>query len=291
MKRKTFALIFVVALIVPITFFLVACGGNGLRDQDSLSINFVQLRVGETFQLATGGGSGTGDVTFELLESGTATAIVSSSGYVSEISSHGTLSIRATKAADSKYKSAIATRAFDVAVSAPKNLRMEGSILRWDEVPGATEYTIGFENWGRGISEPFYDIAKYELRIGEVMQFSIYARDGNLRPYSLPAIFDFDVDFTQLNPPQNIEVDLDASCITWDTVPFASRYRITLYDEHGQPSPSVFTVNTNRLDFGSSAVLGGNKTLRIEALRNPTVGEIINCPIEDSDPSEFIEIK
>ena len=100
--------------LFSLALVLLACGvvltgcdlfGSKLKDQETLTITAVaNKKIGDTFQLATTGGSGTGAVTYEKV-SGTAT--ISSAGAVSEITVAGDIVVKAKKAADKDYKEAI----------------------------------------------------------------------------------------------------------------------------------------------------------------------------------------
>jgi len=103
-KLKTFSL--ALALIACSVLF-IACGNNesGMIDQETLTVNAVAgKKFGDAaFQLATTGGSGEGEVTFALV-SGPAT--VTPGGLVT-VTGAGSIVVKATKAADSKYRSAV----------------------------------------------------------------------------------------------------------------------------------------------------------------------------------------
>jgi len=110
MKKAVLFGILCVIVIGASVFFLTGCFGNNdqndtdPRDQVPLTINAVTGKIYgmPDFTLTTTGGSGTGAVTFTL-QSGDGIATVSEQGVVSIIMS-GDIVVRATKAADNRYR-------------------------------------------------------------------------------------------------------------------------------------------------------------------------------------------
>jgi len=151
---------FAVALIfVTCGIGMSACSlfGSNLRDQEELTIGEVgHVRVWETFQLMTSGGSGTGEVTFELVSG---TAVVTSEGFVSGLTEVGEVVVNATKAKDSKFK-AITSEEFSFTVN--KGLQTVFSITAVTGKRMEDTFQLATTG-GRGTGEVTFELVDDEL--------------------------------------------------------------------------------------------------------------------------------
>lgn len=98
-----------------------ACITPNLKlEQEKLSITGQPevVRYGNRFQLSTSGGSGTGAITWKVMDEGKGVATISPTGFV-QIKNMGGCAIWAIKAADDTYESCIAVFSFNVQKAIP----------------------------------------------------------------------------------------------------------------------------------------------------------------------------
>lgn len=130
-----------------------------------------------------------------------------------------------------------------VVLSTPVNIYVEDHIVHWDEVQGASKYSLEINGLTRDALSNSFDLAK--LGSGEY-SFRVKARNAKDVDSAYSTFATHVIDTLVLGIPENLKIE--NQIITWDKVANASGYRVFIENEVFSVLDNSYTLVLNDLN-------------------------------------------